>query len=420
MKGIRILILLLFLSSYTFCQVLTFDENLELGKLECKKSQEEISHSRGIYYLSNALKINPISQEAHYFLGMIYKRWSDQDVVIKGKPNLRLSIKAANEFKKVIELNPKYQGEILVLDPYSMITSVWGGLSFSYMVNDMYDSAIWALRKGREFGGFNETVLESARNTLLNCSTNSLLIAGGDMDMYPLLFVQLIEKNRTDIQTIYPSYFRFSWYLSFLYRIKPNLFGYSLREMIDISEIMHWEEKEINILVECQEYPDVKLFSWKLKPTYLEKYLLKKDFVLVHIIRKNRFRQDIYFCGGVEIKNMISLEKILFQEGLIEKIVPMNDTVNIYKDNYDEIILNYESNSMYTHKNEIENSYDLNMFINAYRILILNRISYYIKNEQPEKAKDLKKILLKKYSDSIVPWGHEQLEEYAKNLLKKI
>lgn len=69
---------------------------------------------------------------------------------------------------------------------------------------------------------YSEDILANARNYLMNCSPNGILISLGDNDTYPLWYVQVMEQFRTDVSVINSSLLGLPQYITALRRGMNN------------------------------------------------------------------------------------------------------------------------------------------------------------------------------------------------------
>lgn len=143
----------LFLVLFTqigFSQKENFEELLMMGKMEFKKEVDLQNFALAAEYLQQAVNLKPENAEAHYFLGYAYSRLNSNDGKSMIDSDVKLTIKAIEQFETVIKLTPKYDGELVILDPYSKITAEWGSLAMSYWHKNIPDSAKWAFSEGKK------------------------------------------------------------------------------------------------------------------------------------------------------------------------------------------------------------------------------------------------------------------------------
>lgn len=195
-------IFLFFFSQIAFSQEYSFDELLQKGKMEFSKEYDQQDYSKAVEYLQQAVNLNPQNAEAHYFLGYAYSRLNSKDGKSMIDSDVKLTLKSSEQFETVIKLTPKYQGELVILDPYSKITAEWGSLAMSYWHKNIPDSAKWAFSEGKKRGGFSDYFLAINRKVLDACSQNSILISSGDNNTMPLWYLQIMETYRKDVSVI--------------------------------------------------------------------------------------------------------------------------------------------------------------------------------------------------------------------------
>ncbi|MEM6398583.1 MAG: hypothetical protein AAF741_19695 [Bacteroidota bacterium] len=350
--------------------------------------------------LELVVDINPNSSEARYFLAYTYSRMSLGDA--NGIPKMDLSTlyKTSMHLEKVIELSPKYAGEIVILDPYSKLTAEWGSMAMSYLYNNKIDSAKWALMEGRKRGGFGDYHLEVAKNTLNACHENAILISSGDNFSFPLLYVQYLEDYRKDISVVDISLLNSSWYPSYLSNNKIVSFDLP-NEVLDTISYKKWSDTLITI----------NDFSWTVNPTYYNQYLLRGDLIFLSLLKKNEFARDLYFTVGFYEDQRLSLKEhirplVLVDELNVNGHPLLNDKE--YKDN----IFRALSNTKHINSNSQDNLYLLDIF----RRDILIKINHYISDGEKSKAYELAEILNMYGREDKYPYQSESLETFARYL----
>ena len=395
-----------------------FDNLLALGKEEFSKDFQDQDFAKAVENLEKAVALNPDSQEAHYFLGYAYDRLNSKDGASLIDAKLDLTNKAIAAFQRVIEINPKYEGEKIVLDPYSKFTSLTGSIAWSYIAKGQLDSARWAFKMGRDIGGFQEPLLEHTRNILDNCSENSILIMNGDMIMFPITYVQLMEGYRTDVTTIDNGLLAANWYIEHLHRQDPDILGLDIETAIEL-EYLEWQGKDVTLEVASEKYPDISSFTWYLKPTYYDQYLLKNNIMLLSILKKNQFKKEVFFSTGFDPNGKLSLNAYLRKAGLVEHFVPSKVVNDIFAADYDNILMNFKTETLQKNRKIIENSYDLNMILNNYRFYFINRIRHYQDNKQDKQARQLKTFYKNNLSEKVYPYAEQSTKDYLLEILER-
>lgn len=350
---------------------------LDSAKREFKKDFFEQDYDKVIQYLEKAVTIEPDNTEVLYYLGYGYSRKNSGDGKTLYKTKLDLVIKSSEQFEKIIKIQPKYKGEILVLDPYSKIASEWGSLAASYLYHNKTDSAIWAFNQGKKRGGFNKYTLELNRRALNICKPNSILITAGDAFEYSLQYLQTVEQHRKDIHLINAELLGSIWYPHYLLDKRLASFDISM-DKIDTIEYEEWPSQLITI----------NNFSWTVKPIYYEKYLWRNSVLLLSLLKENKFNRDVYFTIGVSVDSKLNLEKYLIALGSVEKINTSN------KNPY----------SFETYRNEVEeilkltkyiniNSPDETFILNIFRYNVWQEVSKLVNQNKMNQAKQLMILL---------------------------
>lgn len=391
-----------------FCN-LTFAQNtktsktaIEDGRTEFKiqEKSESPDFSKAKKLLTDRLKKFPNDAETRYFLGYIYDRESyvyDHDAWMI---NRDLSIKASEQFEKVNELEPIYKGEIIILDPYSKISSIWGALAGSYMVKNKIDSATWAFQQGKKRGGFIEPILSYNRQLLKNCSKNSILFTSGDLYTLPMLYLQTIEKYRTDVTIIDTSLINTAWYIRYLEKYK-NL-------QIDLNK-----SDESAIIAEISDNEKVYMINpnnknekivWNQK----NNYTVKGELVILNFLKKNLYLKDIYFTPHSSEEIYENLSESLIEEGIVEKLSAKNISnreFNLKEFTIDD--LNAE---------DILRSTETWTTLNGYRYAYSSKIKKLIKNKKFKEANVLLIEMQKKFNPKKLPYYSVDQEDNIKKL----
>lgn len=312
---------------------------LENGKAEFQKPSKVQDYTKAINSLEKAVLIEPKNQEAHYFLGYAYSYLNSKDTSNWStmNKNKTLTEKASYHFQRVIEISPKYDGEMLFLDPYSKLTGVWGSQAMEYLLEGKIDSAIWSFKEGNKVGGFFPSIMEYNKNMLASCEQDAILFTNGDNDTFPSWFLQLVENYRPDITVVNLSLLNTSWYMKHLRgsRTKEKRFiklsdsqidgekPYAINPITNDSlylRVTPWESTTVSIPVTSDSLNREGKIFWEVQPTFGENGIRIQDLMIMHIITENKWRYPIYFAMTVSQNNKIGLDKYLQMEGLVFRL----------------------------------------------------------------------------------------------------
>lgn len=176
MRSVVSLLMILFSSFKSFSQTNNFQLILDSGKTEFKNqfSQYYPDYSKAHSLLKQAVSAEPNNAEARYFFAYVLDKMNTLNGL--DSVDLGLTFEVSEQFETVNKLQQHYDGEFMLLDPYSKLTANWGSLGFYYLCKSKKDSAIWALKEGKKRGGFSDGILEYNRQIRRSSCLNTALI----------------------------------------------------------------------------------------------------------------------------------------------------------------------------------------------------------------------------------------------------
>jgi hypothetical protein len=413
-----ITIISLFISTLSFSQVITSaqTEVVDSGKYEFKlqAKKDTADYSKAYKILTNQLKLNPKNAEYRYFLGYTIDRLNADDG--KGMFQLKkeMTIKASEQFEEVNRLEPIYKGELFLLDPYSKLTSIWGSLAEAYLNRKLTDSAKWAFSEGKKRGGFIEPILEFNRQLLNSCGNNAILVTYGDNITIPIWYLQAVENYRTDITVVDANLINTIWYPKYL-KAERNLKMSFSDAVIDTIGYKQWQPQKVTAI----NFTDTtKNFSWELRPTYMDNYILKGDRILLDIFQQNFFSRPIYFSNNSDSTYNLFLSPYLVDEGLVNRVIPK--------------VIDWDSNVLTIHNNinhynidklqkdDIIKSRDAVILLNGFRWCYYNNIYNLVAQSKYDKAEELIKQMNKRFKKDKLPFTSIEAEQYFVDLFKQV
>lgn len=411
-------IISLFISTLCFSQVTTTVETVmvDSGKYEFKlqAKKDTADYSKAFRILSNQVKQNPKNAEFRYFLGYAIDRLNADDG--KGMFQLKkeMTIKASEQFEEVNRLEPVYKGELFILDPYAKLTSIWGSLAEAYLNRKLADSAKWAFSEGKKRGGFIEPILEFNRQLLNSCDKKAILVTYGDNITIPIWYLQTIENYRTDITVVDANLINTIWYPKYL-KSERNLKLSFSDAVIDTIEYKQWQSQQVTV---ANLIDTTQKFSWELRPTYLDNYILKGDRILLDIFQQNFYTRPIYFNNNSDSSYNLFLSPYLVDEGLVNRVTTKvldyaTDIVkvskNLYTYNIDKV-----------QKEDMAKSRDAAIVLNGFRWAYFNNVYHLVTQAKYDKAKELIKLMSNKFKTDKLPFTSVEVEKYFADFFQQV
>jgi hypothetical protein len=173
--------------------------------------------------------------------------------------------------------------------------------------------------------------VDHASNIINSLDQNGILFSYGDNDYFPELYLQIGEKQRTDIINCNLSLLNLDWYIKQKQRHNKN-FPFKGTE-IDLgkTEYKDWKIKYLAIQlaekVKKEYTSDLDTFYLSLPALRQDNSNFLEDLVLFDIFENNQWKVPIYFVKqGLESEIFKWLRPFLRDEGLVYKFVP--DTVS--------------------------------------------------------------------------------------------
>lgn len=243
-------------------------------------------------------------------------------------------------YKRLYRLNPHY--ETLIGNAYTHMSNehMVGFLELRIYQNEK--EAYKELEKGL----YSEFMISTAKNFLNSCDSNAILFTGGDIDTYPLLYVQAQYGYRTDVSVVNLSLLNTDRYInSFREKIgkseplplsfsrmqaaSENLYFVRLQDhdgAVSVSSLIEYVSAEHNAVNGFFSFPNNKLEFYDRGDTLrwiLDKpYLTKGELMLLDIINNNNWERPICFSASMGRHNYLCLHKYLQHRGLVYQLLP--------------------------------------------------------------------------------------------------
>jgi hypothetical protein len=167
-----------------------------------------------------------------------------------------------------------------------------------------------------------------SRDVLEPLPERAILLTGGDNDTFPLWYLQQVERVRPDVAVINVPLTNTAWYPSQLGRRYPDLAG--LGAGVALAE----GQGETSVAIPVDPAaptgvaPSVALpdtVRMTLGPSEPGGYLLSQDYVILDLLRLNRWRRPVYLAVTMNPSNLSWLRPWARLDGLAHRVLPTTD-----------------------------------------------------------------------------------------------
>lgn len=223
------------------------------------------------------------------------------------KEYLRLANLSSETYKKLYQQNPYYEtfvGNIYYKycnENISTILLLWYNQSLKEATKNIPDSL------------YDVTYINAAKNILASCEKNSILITSGDLDTYPLYYLQLKYHFRTDVLLVAYPLLNTDKYVDAIHR--PFLSSEVFPTHFSSEE--YKENGSLDIL-----YKDNPLYKKLFKQTGLigladSNYISKDQILLLDMISANQWKRAIHFTLYLNEDMGLGIRKHLIRTGAV-------------------------------------------------------------------------------------------------------
>ena len=227
---------------------------------------------------------------------------------------------------------------------------------------------------------YDPFILSMARNYLSSCDSNAILFSNGDLDFYPLLYVQETEGFRQDILVVSTSLLNSERYVSHLFQsigkadplpvcVIKEIYRNGKKDIIYILKNDSIQTNyDLNTLIRNVESTDLtkkfhgrhgyldyfpgsnvtlkvkksNVLDYKILDKYMtdsivpimtwnigkdKKSLLIGEFIMLDVLSCVDFTRPLYFAYGTVPESFLGLQKYLQCDGLAYKIIPVATNV---------------------------------------------------------------------------------------------
>ena len=422
-RPILALLISIFISANSFAQIKEVDSEQALQNLfdslyieGIREFDKDIKHQnleKSVKALEEALEIEPLSTNAHYYLAYAYSGLNRRKGAGSAYRDIKLTEKCSEHMDMVIRIDPDFPPK-LALSAYSKLTAEWGAQAYYYWIHNDLDSAFMAFNKGMNKGGFSEFMLSVRRLQMDQCPPNSILFTKGDDNFWNFFYLQTIENYRPDIAIVDLTLLNSMWYQKLL-RNRGTINFELVNESNKGYNIINWSDTIIEIPIR----ETGRVFSWNFDARGNNPYFLYYgDEAVLNIVSHNQFLRPVYFALGVPTEDFHNLWSEVRDEILLDQITPMNDS-RLSTTSYDSL-----ANTIFAGlKGFNKNSYDERLMLNSIRKSILSRVYLnWLSNVDSDKenAKYLLNRLIDELPLSMYPYLDEEIEGTFKDFKRVI
>lgn len=366
-------------------------------KQEAANEFEKGNYPEAISILKQAVSEDPNDAEIYYYLGYYIHYLCYDSRPLTGYDE-KWSDEILDYLNKAVSLNPKLG------NAYYFIGAEYGARFWNALQEQNIRKMRNELRAGREKGGFPDWLIEYAGNILKGCDPNAILFTGGDAEVNPIQYLQLIEGYRTDVTVIPVVCLNWPWYAMML---KNGLEDILVSAPISWSEEqilgMHpykWKTNRIEIPISMDDLEKYNIsfqdsmMKWELEPDLTSdsrSFLSAGRALLANIIETNRWKRPIYFTAGCPRTHMAGLDKYMQLCGLVYRLLPVETEkygLSLNRHKIEAVLLQPEH---YGHFADVK-EHDMpraSRVLNNYHAALLTLARHYTETGNKTKAKEV-------------------------------
>jgi len=147
---------------------------------------------------------HPKSSQALLYIGRIFDRLSNPNMGLVEDANLLKAYfdSSIQFYKAAYKLNPDLKEKEHGFSIPQLISHSYALLGVQEYQKGNLAEAKKRLQMAKDEGGFSPALLALGRAYLESCDLNAILLVHGDDDTFPLYYLQLVEKFRTDVSIV--------------------------------------------------------------------------------------------------------------------------------------------------------------------------------------------------------------------------
>jgi hypothetical protein len=406
MKRFNLLSIIIF---YLFFGSFAFGKNTDL-KNQAIEEFKKANYSKAINLLNQALEIDKDDPEIYYYLGYFTHYLCYDSVPLPGF-NLRKSDEILNYLTNAIKLKPNYG------DAFYFIGAEHGTRANRFLKNGETDKAIEEYKLAKQKGGLPDWLLEYGRNNLKTCERNALLFTGGDADVNPIRYLQLVEKFRLDVTVIPIGLLNRPWFVLLLKDGLKDVFNSApiswSKEQILNMHPYKWENNIIELLVTKEikdRYKTQKNFEWELKPDLQRKntnFLSPIGAIIADIVKTNQWKRPIYFSSACQPWMFYGLDQYFQTCGTISRLLPFKTENSDFQVDNSSIVRIFMNQDNYKFLPTVvkKDMPRVSTMLRNYRVVLFRLSYHYYQNHNNRKAKEVLDFMDRTILEKYVPLG---------------
>lgn len=212
---------------------------------------------------------------------------------------------------------------------------------------------------------------DTAKNYLMGCLPNAVLISNGDNDTFPLWYIQEVEEYRTDIRVANFMLSASDWYAHQMKRkvYDSDLLPLTLKESDyykNVNDVVYYNDMGITQAVDVKDFINAyangklkarvgnttvgyfpcKTFKLKVDKekvlangivppeladkivdeivwTVRKNYLFKNDLLLLDLLASFNWDRPLYFTNPNIVKDVFDVDKYCYLDGIVYKFMPV-------------------------------------------------------------------------------------------------